>query len=93
MADETKPAPAKTETAEAPVKKLKKKKSRPTNCAQSNKRIRRKDWYYRDGKYFANKQCFHLYEEQEAGKQKKAQEEAAAKAPQDIAANPASPAQ
>ena len=81
MAEEAKPAAAKTETAEAPVKKLKKKKSRPTNCVQSNKRIRRKDWYYRNGKYFANKQCFHLYVEQEAEKAKKAQVAAAQTAP------------
>ena len=50
----------------------KKKKSRPTNCTQSNKRIRRKDWYYRNGKYFANKQAFKLYQAQEAEKSKKA---------------------
>ncbi len=56
----------------------KKKKSRPTNCAQSNKRIRRKDWYYRDGKYYANKQCFKLYRTQEAEKAKKTREDAAA---------------
>ncbi len=55
-------------------------KSRPTNCAQSNKRIRRKDWYYRNGKYFANKQCFKLWVKQEAEKAVKAAEEAAAKA-------------
>ena len=48
------------------------KKVRPTNCAQSNKRIRRKDWFYRNGKYFANKQCFKLYVQQEAEKAKKA---------------------
>ena len=43
-------------------KKTKKKKSRPTNCAQSNKRIHRADWYYRNGRYFANKQCFKLFQ-------------------------------
>ena len=67
-------APAAVETAE----KVKKKKLRPTNCAQSNKRIRRKDWYYRDGKYFANKQCFKLYLTQEAAKKVKEKETAAA---------------
>jgi hypothetical protein len=82
MVEEVKPSAAKTTAAEAPAKKLKKKKSRPTNCAQSNKRIRRKDWYYRNGKYFANKQCFQLYVEQEFEKAKKAQEEASAKAAQ-----------
>ena len=48
-------------TPEAAGTEVKKKKLRPTNCAQSNKRIRRKDWYYREGKYFANKQCYHLF--------------------------------
>ena len=62
--------PALTETKAG--RSPKKKKSRPTNCAQSNKRIRRKDWYYRNGKYFANKQAFKLYQTQEAEKTKKA---------------------
>lgn len=52
---------------------LKKKNIRPTNCAQSNKRIRRKDWFYRNGRYFANKRCFKLYVAQEAEKTKKAE--------------------
>ena len=62
------------EAKQEPEKKQKKKKSRPTNCLQSNKRIRRKDWYYRDGKYFANKKCYKLYTAQEAEKTKKAEE-------------------
>ncbi|OIO38713.1 MAG: hypothetical protein AUJ72_02005 [Candidatus Omnitrophica bacterium CG1_02_46_14] len=52
--------------------KQKKKKSWPTNCVQSNKRIHRKDWYYRNGKYFANKKAFKLYVAQEAEKASKA---------------------
>lgn len=76
--------------AEAPEKKLKKKKTRPTNCAQSNKRIRRKDWYYRDGKYFANKKNFKLFAAQEAEKAKKEKEAKAAAA---AAAAPATDAQ
>ena len=64
--------------AETTGRKPKKKKSRPTNCTQSNKRIRRKDWYYRNGKYFANKKCFKLFVAQEAEKAKKAKEAAAA---------------
>jgi hypothetical protein len=75
MAEETKTAAP----AEAPAK-MKKKKTRPTNCVQSNKRIRRKDWYYRNGKYFANKQCFKLYAAQEAEKAQKAAEAAKAAA-------------
>ncbi len=86
MAEETKTqAPA-----EAPAK-VKKKKTRPTNCAQSNKRIRRKDWYYRDGKYFANKQCFKLHAAAEAEKAAKADE--AAKAAKAAAAAPTADAE
>ena len=81
MAEETKEPNKK---ADAPVavatEKIKKKKTRPTNCAQSNKRIRRKDWYYRDGKYFANKQCFKLNVTQELEKANKAKEAAQATA-------------
>lgn len=89
MVDEAKDAKGAPAAAEGETKKLKKKKSRPTNCAQSNKRIRRKDWYYRDGKYFANKQCYHTFVTQEAEKAKKEKEkEAAAQA----AAAPANPA-
>ena len=69
MAEEQKEAPkAAAPAPEADGAKVKKKKLRPTNCAQSNKRIRRKDWYYRDGKYFANKQCYHLFVTQEQEK-------------------------
>lgn len=84
MADETKATPA----AEAPAatEKVKKKKLRPTNCAQSNKRIRRKDWYYRDGKYFANKKCYKLYATAEA--EKAAKEKAAAEAKTETPAAP-----
>lgn len=80
MADEAKKTAAPQGAAEEATKKLKKKKSRPTNCAQSNKRIRRKDWYYRDGKYFANKKSFKLFAAQEAEKAKKAKEAAQAAA-------------
>ena len=62
-------------------RKPKKKKSWPTNCVQTNKRIRRKDWYYRNGKYFANKKSFKLYIAQEAEKANKAKEAQAAAAP------------
>ena len=62
-------------TAEG-TKKLRKKKLRPTNCLQTNKRIRRKDWYYRNGKYFANKKAFKIYVAAELEKVKKAQSDA-----------------
>ena len=90
MAEETK-----TEAAKEAPAKVKKKKTRPTNCVQSNKRIRRKDWYYRDGKFFANKQCFKLFAAQEAEKAQKAAEAAqAAKASEAApAATPEAPAE
>ena len=56
------------------------KKVKPTNCAQSNKRIRRKDWYYRNGKFFANKQAHKLFVKAEADKAVKAKEAQAAAA-------------
>ncbi len=73
MANEVEQKPAAPAAATTAVK-VKKKKLRPTNCVQSNKRIRRKDWYYRNGKYFANKQCFKLFLTQEADKATKAKE-------------------
>ncbi len=72
MADEVKKQEAAVE-AKGKIKKVK-----PTNCAQSNKRIRRKDWYYRDGKYFANKQAHRLFVATNAEKALKAKEAAAA---------------
>ena len=62
------------------AEKVRKKKLRPTNCAQSNKRIRRKDWYYREGKYFANKQCHKLYAAAQAAEKEKKAKEASATA-------------
>ena len=84
----------KTEVKAAPAdQKPKNKKSWPTNCIQTNKRIRRKDWYYRDGKYFANKKSFNLYVTQEAEKANKAKEaQTAAEAAAPPAAEPDSPA-
>ena len=71
MAEEAK-KPEAAPAAEA--EKVKKKKLRPTNCAQTNKRIRRKDWYYRDGKYFSNKQAYVLYVTATAEKKAKEQQ-------------------
>jgi len=45
---------------------------RPTNCPVCNKRLSRKQWYYRNGQYYCKKGCW------EAA-QRKAKEEAAAK--------------
>lgn len=85
MAEAPKAASGAAATAEE-TKKPRAKSLWPTNCAQSNKRIRRKDWYFRDGKYFANKQCYKLYVTQEAEKKAKAAAEAKEKAAKEEAA-------
>jgi hypothetical protein len=46
---------------------------RPTNCPVCNKRLSRKQWYYRNGQYYCKKRCLETAQE-------KAKEEAAAKA-------------
>jgi len=93
MADEVEKKAA-SEAPATPEKpgKVKKKSLRPTNCTQSNKRIRRKDWYYRNGKYFASKQCYKLYAADEAKKKSKAADEAKAKEAAPAAAGEKSPA-
>ncbi len=55
----------KTETAKETVVKeaapeKTKKSEKPKNCAQCNKPIKRKNWYYRNGKYFCGKGCWKL---------------------------------
>ncbi|MCX5667580.1 MAG: hypothetical protein NTY34_04625 [Candidatus Omnitrophica bacterium] len=48
--------------AEAPKvdtpKPEEKKKEKPSNCAVCNKSIRKKRYYYRNGKYFCTQRCF-----------------------------------
>jgi hypothetical protein len=41
--------------------KPKEGKGRPSNCANCNKRLSKKNWYYRNGNYFCNKKCFKAY--------------------------------
>jgi len=43
--------------ADAP-KPEEKKKGKPSNCAVCNKSIRKKRYYYRNGKYFCTQRCF-----------------------------------
>jgi len=33
-------------------------KTKPTNCADCNKPVRKKCWYYRNGKFYCSKRCF-----------------------------------
>ena len=34
------------------------KKEKPANCAACKKSIRKKRWYYRDGKFYCTKRCW-----------------------------------
>ena len=52
---------AETPAAEAPKEEKKaeeKKKEKPVNCAVCNKSIKKKRYYYRNGKYFCTKRCW-----------------------------------
>lgn len=41
-----------------PSKKPEPKKEKPANCASCNKSIRKKQCYYRNGKFFCSKRCW-----------------------------------
>lgn len=47
--------PKKEEIAQ---KKEAPKKVKPTNCAKCNKVLKKKIWYYRDGKHYCSKSCW-----------------------------------
>ena len=51
-------APKAEEPKKAAPKQEEKKKEKPVNCAVCNKSIRKKRYYYRNGKYFCTKRCF-----------------------------------
>ena len=53
--------------------------SRPATCTSCSKRLNRKQWYYRNGRYFCKRRCW-------VTEQDKAKKEAAAKAEQASAA-------
>lgn len=67
---------------EAP-KAEEKKKEKPANCAVCNKSIKKKRYYYRDGKYYCTKRCWKTT-------QKKESKEAKEISPQQRAGNSAS---
>ena len=54
-------------------KKPKKKDALPTNCAQTNVRIRRKNWYYRNGQYFSSKAAAKAFAVKKAEEKQKAE--------------------
>ena len=56
----TRPTTEPVKTEEAKAKPAETKKERPSNCASCNKLIKRKRWYYRNGKYYCSKKCWKL---------------------------------
>ncbi|MCX5686032.1 MAG: hypothetical protein NTW09_00985 [Candidatus Omnitrophica bacterium] len=63
-------------------KKARAKKEKPANCAGCNKSIRKKRWYYRNGKTYCTKRCWQTTEkkkkEEKAAAEKAAAEKTAA---------------
>ena len=62
--------------------------SRPATCTSCGKRLNRKQWYYRNGKYFCKRRCWVTEQEKAAKEAEKtkaaeAEKEAAAKAKKD----------
>lgn len=56
------------------------KGNRPATCSATNKRLRGKSWYYRDGKYFYNKRAWEQDKEKQAKEASKAAAEKKAEA-------------
>lgn len=76
----------------------KEKKPKPTNCADCNKALKEKTWYYRNGKYYCNKRCaktgWGKIQQEKKEAKAKAKQEAEAKAPSETkAAEEAAPTQ
>jgi hypothetical protein len=56
-------AAAEPKAAEQPVKPAEEKKEaikieKPASCITCSKSIKKKRWYYRDGKYYCSKRCW-----------------------------------
>lgn len=60
--------------------------TRAATCASCSKRLNRKSWYYRNGKYFCKQRCWVTEREKAATEAKKQKEAASAKAEQEAAA-------
>ncbi|MCX5680193.1 MAG: hypothetical protein NTZ95_06035 [Candidatus Omnitrophica bacterium] len=53
------PLPAAAQPAEPKIEvKAEVAKEKPSNCGGCKKSIKKKRWYYRDGKYYCSKRCF-----------------------------------
>ena len=73
------PPAEKTEVPPTAVKKEEArpaaKREKPSNCAVCNKSIRKKRWYYRDGKFYCSKRCWHTTAKKKGEAEKAPQEE------------------
>ena len=59
--------------AEPAKKKEEPKLEKPANCATCNKSIKKKRWYYRNGKYFCSKRCWQTASKKDKASQADAQ--------------------
>ncbi len=55
--------------------------NRPATCTSCGKRLNRKQWYYRNGKYFCKKRCWVTEAEKAAGEKEAAAATPAKEAP------------
>ena len=60
--------------------------SRPATCTSCGKRLTRKSWYYRNGKYFCKKRCWVTESEKAAQEASQHKEAARAKAEEEAPA-------
>lgn len=65
--------------------------NRSATCSACGKRLNRKSWYYRNGKYYCKKRCW-VTESEKAAQASATQEPAKASAAQEPSAEPAKPA-
>ena len=61
--------------------------ARPATCTSCGKRLGRKQWYYRNGKYFCKKRCW-VTEQEKAAKEAQGAKEAAPEPKANEAAKP-----
>ena len=66
VAETAVPAPAPKETAPKEGQQPAGKTERPKNCVRCNKPLKRKSWYYRNGKFFCSKGCWKLFQKKAA---------------------------
>ena len=66
------PEASKTEAPKVEAAAAAPKIEKPANCADCKKSIKKKRWYYRNGKYFCTKRCWNASVKKEAKKEEAA---------------------